>query len=708
MALNVSNLEFKLLQILIEKDQYQSVNSIAEQLNFSRRSTYYYMKSVSEKLIKNKIDPPRNVKGQGYYLSKQSKEQLNIIFSTDNYKNVYKKQEKKFSAKERQVITIILMFGLSSYVTISKLAGIFNVTRNTIVNDFSVIKDNLLEYDFSVIGTSIGHHFTGNEFAIRNYFQDHLTEFLTGLNSLYKMDNSSALLDFKNFSELIVMIKDWMHKVEFQSSSSFSDDAIRSMENFYALVLLRILAKHTLPSHSLNKQKEGYEELQARKEFEMAGDFLAHIGIDTEEYKEEVFYLESLLLSSQLKEISPTNNSDIKKQVQKSTKQIINNFKHLAEANFKNEKQLKEELYVHMLSTYYRVKFNHQYKDSAVLSIKENYPEIYTYTSISIDPFEKLTSQPLNDNEIGLIAIYFGAHLLNQESRYLEILLVCSSGLGTSQLLKNQLATIFPGCILRGPVTKRDYDNFSVINSDVVISTIPLKEKEKQVIVVNPVMNEAEVSQLRKQFISDDLINVNGIDKQFTALMDVIADNTNIINVDALENGIKEVLSRSLNPRIPLKGGYQPLLSELLNEETIQFSESEGLNWEKAIRLAATPLKNNGNIADSYIEAMIENVKKNGPYINIGDQIALAHARPEHGVKELGMAVLKLNKPIDLIDHNHPIQLIFVLAAIDDQSHLKALSELANILNDKSKLQLLIDVKDSSDIQQLILEGEDQ
>ncbi|MCO8290587.1 hypothetical protein HXW84_02610 [Tetragenococcus halophilus] len=29
-------------------------------------------------------------------------------------------------------------------------------------------------------------------------------------------------------------------------------------------------------------------------------------------------------------------------------------------------------------------------------------------------------------------------------------------------------------------------------------------------------------------------------------------------------------------------------------------------------------------------------------------------------------------------------------------------------MNDKSKLQLLIDAKDSSDIQQLILEGEDQ
>lgn len=706
MAMKLTDLEFKLLQILMNSDQYQPIYSIAKQLNFSRRSAYYYIKDVSKKLIKNKIDPPRNIKGQGYYLTEQSKQMLSTIFS-DNNTIYWQRHEKKFNAKNRQMITLVLMFGLSPYTTILKLARVFSVTRNTIVNDFNEIKEKLRTYDFSVIGTSRGHLLSGKEISIRDYFQDHLTEFLAVLDILYQSESFAYLLDFKKLAELTVMIKDWMHKVEFKSSSSFSDDAIRNMENFYAFILLRILSKHVL-SQTSNKQKGEHKELQTRIEFEMAGDFLARLGVETNQNPEEVFYLESLLLSSQLKEINFTHHLDVKGEVQKSTDQVINRFKHLTEVHFENEKQLRDELYVHMLSTYYRVRFDHQYKDSTVLSVKENYPEIYTYTSISIAPFEELTSQSLNNNEIGLVAIYFGAHLLNQESKYLEVLLVCSSGLGTSQLLKNQLTTIFPDCILRGPITKRDYDSFSTIHADVVISTIPLKEKGKNVIVVNPVMNESEVSQLRKKFISDNLINVSGIDNQFTALMDVIADNTNIINIDALENGIKEVLSRPLNPRISMKGGYQPLLSELLNQETIQFAEAENLHWENAIQLAAAPLKNNGNIADSYVNAMIENVKKNGPYINIGDRVALAHARPEQGVKKLGMAVLKLNKPIDLVDHDHPIQLIFVLAAVDEQSHLKALSELANILNDKSKLHFLIEAKDPSDIQKLILKGEDQ
>lgn len=68
--------------------------------------------------------------------------------------------------------------------------------------------------------------------------------------------------------------------------------------------------------------------------------------------------------------------------------------------------------------------------------------------------------------------------------------------------------------------------------------------------------------------------------------------------------------------------------------------------------------------------------------------------------------MLHLSKPIDLIDSKHQIQLVFVLAAIDDTSHIRAMSELATLLGNKEKLNKLIQAQNSEDIEKTILEGE--
>ena len=148
------------------------------------------------------------------------------------------------------------------------------------------------------------------------------------------------------------------------------------------------------------------------------------------------------------------------------------------------------------------------------------------------------------------------------------------------------------------------------------------------------------------------------------------------------------------------------MLSELVNLDNIHFASSENLNWEDAIRLAAKPLLANDDVSNNYVDAMINSVNKNGPYINIGSKIALAHARPEMGVKNLSMSVLKLDKPINLVDSDHKIQLIFVLAAINSTSHLRALSELANILGDKQKLKSLFESKNNNEFLDVILRSE--
>ncbi len=129
------------------------------------------------------------------------------------------------------------------------------------------------------------------------------------------------------------------------------------------------------------------------------------------------------------------------------------------------------------------------------------------------------------------------------------------------------------------------------------------------------------------------------------------------------------------------------MLTELITPEMIQLSD-QPLAWEEAIRLTAQPLLTHEKIQEQYIDAMINKVKQYGPFIHIGKDIALPHARPEDGVKELGMSLLKVQDPVLLVDdEKHAIRLFVCLAAVDNEAHLRALSSLTKLLSNKRKLR---------------------
>jgi PTS system ascorbate-specific IIA component len=146
------------------------------------------------------------------------------------------------------------------------------------------------------------------------------------------------------------------------------------------------------------------------------------------------------------------------------------------------------------------------------------------------------------------------------------------------------------------------------------------------------------------------------------------------------------------------------MLSKLLTTETVQIQRGGDFDWRDAIKKAADPLLNQGKIEKSYVQAMITLVEKHGPYINIGPGIALAHARPENGVREMGISLLKVDPPIPLVNSAHPIQLFFVLAAVDNTKHLQVMKELAALLQNPDHVQKIENATSSSEIVQHIKE----
>ncbi len=126
---------------------------------------------------------------------------------------------------------------------------------------------------------------------------------------------------------------------------------------------------------------------------------------------------------------------------------------------------------------------------------------------------------------------------------------------------------------------------------------------------------------------------------------------------------------------------------QLLSKECIQTSTSV-TEWKKAVEVASQPLLKLSKIEPQYVQAMIDSVEKNGPYMVIADHLALMHARPEDGVIEQGISLLVVSNPIDM--EGKPVKIFLVLAAKDNESHLESLQEVMNIFMEETSFQTIL------------------
>lgn len=140
------------------------------------------------------------------------------------------------------------------------------------------------------------------------------------------------------------------------------------------------------------------------------------------------------------------------------------------------------------------------------------------------------------------------------------------------------------------------------------------------------------------------------------------------------------------------------MIEKLLNRETIEVSiAAEG--WEDAVRSGGALLRKAGKIDRSYIDAMVENVKELGSYIVIAKGIAMPHARPERGARDIGLSLVILKKTICFGNiENDPVKAIISFCAKDSTSHMEILSELMDLFEDEQFGQLIYTAKTKEEI----------
>lgn len=676
--------EFRIINLLQNAKTFSSVENISEKVGISQRSIYKNLKSINEKLKKLGIEGTRNVYGHGYYFGTQSKAAISKFLKNEPSAS----DHISYSAEERLYLEYLELF-VNHTFSIQTLVESLNVSRQTVLKDIHELSLRLKRYDIKLVSTPKGHVLEGLETQVRQFL----------FSMLFSNRKLSDLNKSKEVRELKSLIGKWINSFENTYNVIYSDEFSYTFEIFYALTLERIFN-----GNSLNKKNKFEKNIISTVEYKAASSFLPILLGDKYD-SFETYYLATVLLGGQKRYIS---ENSISKDIDKIVRDVIKSFKNLADCEFKNEDQLYRDLTVHLSTTFFRVKYRQQYQSTKFKLIKENYPDIYIYTQMSIHPFERLIGASLNDYEIGLISTYFASQIANKRiSQNPQVLLVSSGSTGSSRFLLTQLVEQYPYVNFADPISNSQYLKMSNFQEEAIITTINLPSNNQiPILKVNSILTSEDLSNI------DDFFSINGIattanfQTEYKSIMDIVSDNTEIINNSALEDGIKQILlDRRLHKKI-MEGRRKPLLSEVLTEDMIKFSHNSDLSWQDAIKLSAQPLIEAHKISPKYVEAIISNVNENGPYINIGPEIALAHARPDQGVKKLGMSLLLLDHDINLVDDKHKIKLIIVLAAADATSHLKALSELAQILGNKDDVNLIMKAKKSSEIEDLIKKGE--
>ncbi|MFK4568180.1 BglG family transcription antiterminator [Enterococcus sp. UD-01] len=598
-----------------------------------------------------------------------------------------------YTEQERQALIYLLTFIEKEDWSVYHYQDFFQVSKNTILSDIKKLRENLaadqLELKYS---RKQGFYLSGEERCLRLKAHEMITHIVSTLAGKWGLKKGLLCQSITLEADVRLYLFDTFKKSELLIVPSRIEETVY----FIAYILTRG------PKYSVRLEKQTTSCLSQLNAFQASKRFLAHFS-QIEERKNEEIYFTLLFMTIIQGEIRDTALEFLLE----CAGQIIHDMERLAAVEFKAYRKLLLDLFYHLVPAFFRINYGFTLTNVLIEEIKEQYGEIFALTKSALQPLEKLVGQKIPDEEIGYFTILFGGEIGNQRElnrviRY-KALVLCPSGISSSLIMQSELKELFPTIDFSLATTVDQLESISESEYDIIFSSVPLSITKK-VYLINPIMSQLEKNNLIRCVQEDLLIPgivVPSVDEILDTLLPYIE-----LKKGVTKEKIYRILNRKMIKKLKVKEDEKPMLSELLTCDMIQLSDKK-MNWEEAIIYAAAPLLKQNKINEHYIEAMIQKVKDYGAFIHIGKGIALPHARPEDGVKQLGMSLLKVSQPVYLLDDpKHEITIFICLAAIDNEMHLKALANLTKILSTKENLEKLLAASDQKMIMELLKEGE--
>ena len=650
----------ELLDALYQAETPVALGVLMDKLHLSRRSIMYIMENVNRELMARQFLPIGNIKGMGYFLSAASKKALQgasmgIRREAALFLPLEWRLDSRTMSPEEDRLLLNYIIITQDATSISSLMEIFQASRNTILNRLRSLQEYNQDNAFRIVVTAKGRVAAGKERAQRKWVLEHLDRILAVLERFCCLSYDETV-----FAEL--------EAYEQASGNCFTEDTRRSLKYFLTWYIYRLSRRRLLPADEVYGSSS--DSLWAEQFLKKRGTIAPA----------ECAYLAGILSLYPFSHMN--SNTELYDTMHQIAEAMTDQFFLISGLRPSiHHPMMVDSLAVHLVSLCHRVSAGMDYHNPLLEQIRTSYQNLFMISRVAAQPLTDYLGKRLSDDEVALLTTYFGSDIQHEqqgdESR--QILVVCSSGIGTSQFLLMQLRERYPHLQFTGPFRVSEYLHLSFDEIRLILTTTPLIRRPEEpvpVLQISALPTDYEWDLLNRKLLAVGFSVSSYRQGNVQALLDLIANYARIEDAAGLSQGLQAYFQEQQpgRKRVDATAAVAGLL------KYIQLFPKKRMDWKDALRLAFQPLLQHRFVHEAYVDKIIALTEEHGDYMLLGEGVLLAHAKPEDGVLSLSVAIAVCPEPIQL-SSGKCAQCIICLAPIDQSSHLDFLAMLLAHIN---------------------------
>ena len=688
----ISSRQKKILEQLVQHQDFITVDQLAKYYDVSHRTIRQDILILESSLKSKEISFVRHRKhGLKILLQSDQRQQLQSFLD----------QNTEYLSPENRSKEIAKVLLEKSEVDFEELLEIFKIGNKTLIGDLNELKLWFEVQYLKLLREKGKVKVLGRELYKRKAYLYLLKEEATGEKILdYLLNEESKIMNILQWKEWF-QPKDMHYLFEVVSELEQTLCIVFSDNGYVALILHMYLSMERLKQeHFMAMDEELLKELQQTQEFKTAEKV---VRMRIEPYFQiylplsEIGYITQHILTAQ-KEYQKDREDE---ECLELAKKIVIEAEKTFRKPLLSSTQIIESLAMHLKPAIYRAKYGIKIYNPLFAELQKSYsPLLETIINITNSILASKEIQ-FDEQEASYIAMHIGAGIQQQLPipPKKRVAIICSSGLGTVNILQRRLLDIYPQINIVKKSSYKALKDLTVEDVDLVISTID--------IYVNLPMPWIKVSPLLTQEDEQRIITLLGLAEHnrnkechvvhtVNEILKLVEKNGDIHNRTALTEQLIQFFKGTDISTVSPSTKWN--FTQILPEESIQLQLDTPKTIEEMIQSGTAPLKKRGIIGIEYEDKLIQMIKNPNHHFLITEGVVFPHTSNEVGVWGTGFSLTTYKQSIVLKEVRTPIWLVITLAAEDSEKHVDVLGLLIDALNDESFLNLLKNAHHANEI----------